>query len=84
MDAQTQMLTDIRERIVRVETKLDSMTDVRDVADEAKEIANKALESTRSAHHRLDKIDKTIFWLGTTVIGAVIMGVIKLAMDGRA
>ncbi|MCG7409029.1 hemolysin XhlA family protein [Paenibacillus sp. ACRRX] len=83
MDTQTRMLSEIRERVVRVETKLDSMTDVREVADDAKEAAHKALESTRSAHHRLDRIDKTIFWLATTVVGAVIMGLIKLAMDGR-
>ncbi|MCY7484444.1 hemolysin XhlA family protein [Paenibacillus alvei] len=84
MDEQTRMLTDIRERMVRVETKLDSVTDVRDTAEDAKKVAYQAMESTKSAHHRLDKIEKTIFWLGTTVIGAVVLAVIKFTMEGRS
>ncbi|MFC8688057.1 hypothetical protein [Brevibacillus porteri] len=46
-----QVLSDIRERIVRVETKLDSMTDIRATAEEAKEKANEALQYGKSAHH---------------------------------
>ncbi|MEB3103097.1 hemolysin XhlA family protein [Ferviditalea candida] len=75
---QYQVLSEIRERVVRVETKLDAMTDVRHTAEEAKEKAQEALLSSRSAHHRLNKIDKIIFWTGTTIIGAVILGVIAL------
>ncbi|MGG4499179.1 hemolysin XhlA family protein [Brevibacillus reuszeri] len=77
------VLSDIRERMVRVETKIDNMTDVRATAEEARETANTAVQSAKSAHHRIDRIDKTIFWLGTTVVGAVILAVIKFVMDGR-
>jgi hypothetical protein len=76
------MLSDIRERVVRVETKIDSMTDVQHTAEVAKETASEALASTRSAHKRIDKIDKVNFWLGTTIIGAVITGVITLLWKG--
>lgn len=69
--------------MVRVETKIDNMTDVRATAEEARETANTAVQSAKSAHHRIDRIDKTIFWLGTTVVGAVILAVIKFVMDGR-
>ena len=79
---QNHMLADIRERIVRVETKLDAMTDLRETADEAKETAYKALASTQSAHKRLDKIDKIIFWAGTTIIGAIIAAIIKTFSHG--
>lgn len=75
-------LTEIRERVVRVETKIDSMTDVRTTAEAAEKIANEALQSTKSAHRRIDKIDRIIFWLGTTVIGALITGGIALLWKG--
>jgi hypothetical protein len=78
----SRMLSDIRERVVRVETKIDSMTDFRATAEAAEKIANEALQSTKSAHHRIDKIDKIIFWLGTTVIGAVILGIINFWVKG--
>jgi hypothetical protein len=75
-------LTEIRERVVRVETKIDSMTDVKATAEAAEKIANEALQSTKSAHHRIDKIDKIIFWIGTTMIGAVILGIINFWVKG--
>lgn len=70
------------QRLTRVETKLDGIEDKIDAALDAKETAVEALSSAKSAHHRLDKIDKTIFWLGTTIVGAVILAVIKLTMGG--
>lgn len=76
------VLADIRERVVRVETKIDNMTDVRKTAEQAKSIATEALSSTKSAHKRLDKIDKMIFWLGTTVIGAVVISTLNLILGG--
>ncbi|GIO05513.1 hypothetical protein J31TS6_15410 [Brevibacillus reuszeri] len=39
------VLSDIRERMVRVETKIDNMTDVRATAEEARETANIAVQS---------------------------------------
>ncbi|WP_289135618.1 hemolysin XhlA family protein [uncultured Brevibacillus sp.] len=77
------VLSGIRERLARVETKIDNMTDVRVTAEEAKEMANVAMQSSKSDHHRIDRIDKTIFWLGTTVVGAVILAIIKFIGDGR-
>lgn len=71
-------LTDILERTVRVETKLDNLTHIQNTADDAKIVAYEASASSRSAHKRLDKIDNLIFWLGTTVIGAVILAVLAL------
>lgn len=78
MDPTNNILSDIRERIVRVETKIDGMTDVQDTADEAKSIASDALASTKSAHRRIDKIDKLVFWAGTTIVGAVIVALLAL------
>ncbi|MCM3141289.1 hemolysin XhlA family protein [Brevibacillus sp. MER 51] len=79
-----QVLSDIRERIVRVETKLDSMTDVRATAEEAKEKANEALQYGKSAHHRLNEVADNQKWLWRTVIGALIAGAITLLWKGLA
>ncbi|KXG42885.1 hemolysin XhlA family protein [Tepidibacillus decaturensis] len=72
------ILSEIRERVVRVETKIDLMTDVKDTAEEAKETANEALQSTKSAHHRIDEISKNQTWLWRTVIGALLTSAIGL------
>ena len=82
MDPTNNILSDIRERMVRVETKIDTMTEVQTTADDAKEIANTALASTKSAHRRLDKMDKIIFWSATTIIGAVVLALIALLING--
>lgn len=73
-----QVLTDILERIVRVETKIDVMSDIRNTASLAKDTADQAMSSVKSAHYRIDKIDKVIFWIGTTIIGAVILGLLAM------
>ncbi|MGH0939327.1 hemolysin XhlA family protein, partial [Bacillus cereus] len=61
---------DMKELLVgltRVETKLDTLGNVKEVAIEAQ-------QSAKSAHMRVDRLDKLVFWLGTTVVGAVIVG----------
>ncbi|MFZ3195066.1 hemolysin XhlA family protein [Bacillus wiedmannii] len=63
---------DMKELLVgltRVETKLDTLGNVKEVAIEAQ-------QSAKSAHMRVDRLDKLVFWLGTTVVGAVIVGAI--------
>lgn len=77
-----QILAEIRERIVRVETKIDAYTETKETADNAERVAHKALESTKSAHNRIDKIDKTIFWVASTVIGGVVLAVLSLIFTG--
>lgn len=81
-ETELKVLSEIRERIARVETKIDSMTDVRATADLAKETANVALQSTKSAHHRLDQVDSNQTWLWRTVIAALITGAIALFWKG--
>lgn len=80
--SEQQVLIDIRERLVRVETKIDAQSDVKETANRADRNANEALDKVSSAHKRLDKIDKTIFWAATTVIGAVIVGMIAVYVRG--
>lgn len=71
------------QRVTRVETKVDNIEEKLDSAINARELAVEAIALAKSAHERIDKIDKTIFWLVTTVIGAVILAIIKVVMEGR-
>ncbi|WP_346234484.1 hemolysin XhlA family protein [Lysinibacillus telephonicus] len=72
------LVRNIYERLGAIEAKIDDVRDIRLTAENAEDIATKALESTKSAHHRLDKIDKIIWWVSTTVIGAVILALLGL------
>jgi hypothetical protein len=74
--------SEVLQRITRVETKVNEMDKKLDRAIAAHETAVEALSSARLAHQRLDKIEKTIFWLETTIVGAVIMAIIKFTMEG--
>ncbi|MES5896544.1 hemolysin XhlA family protein [Bacillus cereus group sp. RP43] len=61
---------DMKELLVgltRVETKLDTLGNVKEVAIEAQ-------QSEKSAHMRVDRLNKLVFWIGTTVVGAIITG----------
>ena len=69
---------DVLQRLTRVETKLDILIEDKHDTAAALKTANEALEKVNSAHKRLDRIDKIIFWAGTTIIGALIVGAIKI------
>lgn len=72
-----EVLVDIRERMVRVETKIDNMNNVKERADDA-------YHQAKSAHKRIDKLDRVVFWASTTVIGAVILAVIAFVVKGES
>jgi len=77
-----EILTEIRERLVRVETKIDDMTNVQETANRAEKTANEAYIRARNAHSRIDKIDKAIFWLVTSIIGGIITSILGLIILG--
>lgn len=77
-----EVIIKIREQLARIETKLDQMQSVGAVAEAAKETAITALQSAKSAHYRLDKIDKIITWTSTTILGALIVAVVTFIVKG--
>ena len=77
-----EILTEIRERLVRVETKIDDMTNVQETANRAEKTANEAYIRARNAHSRIDKIDKAIFWLVKSIIGGIITSILGLIILG--
>jgi len=83
MSASEETLAEIQRRMVRVETKLDDLKEVMKSAAEARDTARDALQYAKSAHKRLDRIDKIVFWAGTTAIGALIVGAITLLYRGQ-
>ena len=67
---------DIRERLVRVETKLDNHNGIRERVDavEDKAIANDS--RGKSNTHRIDKLEENNTWLWRTIAGALIIAAI--------
>ncbi|MCC3374747.1 hypothetical protein [Cohnella sp. REN36] len=50
-----EVLSEIRERMVRVETKIDNMNEVKKMAEEARDTAKESLQSTRTANRQIDE-----------------------------
>lgn len=48
--------------------------------DRSDDVAKEALEKSKSAHKRLDGIDKIIFWVSTTIIGLVLVALVGLVI----
>ncbi|MCO1599806.1 hemolysin XhlA family protein [Desulfosporosinus nitroreducens] len=69
-----EVLIDIRERLVRVETKLDNQNDLRDRVGVVEEKATETESRSKSNCHRLDKLEANNTWLWRTVAGAIISG----------
>lgn len=78
MDGVAEML----QRITRLETKVDSMDEKLDKAIQANETAVAALQSAKSAHHRLDRIEDTQKWLWRTIAGAFILAIAAFIIAG--
>lgn len=74
------LVRDVYERLGAIGEKLDSVNHIRDTANRAEDKADEALSSTKSAHKRLDNIDKVIWWASTTIIGAVILALLALVL----
>ena len=70
--------SEILQRLSRVETKLDMMLEDREVAAQALGTANEALQSAKSAHHRIDEVRSDVTWAWRTALGALITGAIAL------
>ncbi|MHB8075118.1 hemolysin XhlA [Desulfosporosinus fructosivorans] len=76
-----EVLIDIRERLVRVETKLDTQNGLREKVDCIETKATETEARSKSNTHRIDKLEANNTWLWRTVVGAIICaGVAALAI----
>jgi hypothetical protein len=69
MDNIQQIIQEILERMVRMETKLDNYNGYREKTDAAFNMAT-------NSEKRLDKIEGNVTWLWRTIAGALILGFI--------
>ena len=73
---------EVLQRITRVETKVDDIDNKLDKAIRANETAVQALESSKQAHHRLNKIEDNQKWLWRTFAGAIILAAAAFLISG--
>ena len=71
---------EILQRLSRLEGKLDIMLEDREVIAHAMATANEALQSSKSAHQRIDEVRSDVTWTWRTAVGAVIGAIISLFM----
>ncbi|MFO1446001.1 hemolysin XhlA family protein [Bacillus sp. Bva_UNVM-123] len=64
-------LDDIKDRLIVIETKMEMIKGV-------EKDANEALQSSKGAHKRLDKLESNHTWLWRTVIATLLVGAINL------
>jgi len=69
---QQDVLMEIRERLVRVETKLDNHNGIRERLDIVEDKAIENESRSKSNCHRIDKLEENNTWLWRTVVGAII------------
>lgn len=67
-ESSTKAISDLANNVNRLVEKLEQSDDA----------AKEALERAKSAHYRLNKIDKIIYWIATTIIGAVVIALVSL------
>lgn len=77
-----EILTALRIEVGKITEKLDALKHVSQKVDEAEKKASEAAMSAANAHQRLEKIEKTMYWLMTTVIGSLITGAIVFMLKG--
>lgn len=77
-----EIITALRIEVAKVNEKLDALKQVSGKLDAVEKVATEALSSVKSAHHRIDRIDKVLYWLGTTVIGSLITAVVLFIVKG--
>ena len=75
MDEQ-KVLMEIRERLVRVETKLDNHNGIRERLDAVEDRAIENEARGKSNTHRVNKLEENNTWLWRTVVGAIIIAAV--------
>lgn len=78
----SELITDLRIDIAKLNEKIDALKVTTNKIDSIEKTANEAQGSVKSAHHRIDRIEKMIYWLATTVAGSLITAIITMLVKG--
>jgi len=70
------LLMDIRERLVRVETKLDNHNGIRERVDAVEDRVIENESRGKSNTHRINKLEENNTWLWRTVVSAIIIAAV--------
>lgn len=73
MGEREDVLIDIRERLVRVETKIDTQNDLRKKVDDTEMKVTEVDARSKSNTHRVNKLEENNTWLWRTTVGAIIV-----------
>lgn len=84
-----QTISDIREKLTVITVRLEKLDDhnrrleaMERRAEEIERLLVQALESTKSAHKRLDTVTKLGYWLLTAIGSGVILAVVNFGIKG--
>jgi uncharacterized coiled-coil protein SlyX len=77
-----QTLMQVRLDLAKMDTKMDSIKDLANRLERVDNTAAEALQNTKAAHHRLDRIEKILFWVGTTFFGAILVAIAAFLVRG--
>ncbi len=77
-----EILTALRIEVGKITEKLDALKQVSSKVEAVEKNAIEALASVKSAHHRIERIERAMYWLATTVIGALITAIIVFIVKG--
>ncbi|OMF98170.1 hemolysin XhlA family protein [Paenibacillus sp. FSL R7-0337] len=69
-------LVEIQIQLARIEKTLEVVPALTSTVESARDTARDAVQSSKAAHHRLDRIEDAQRWLWRTVGGAIITGII--------
>lgn len=83
LDKLTDSFDDFKERLIRIEENVKTVNEVKREVDLMALKVQAVEESTKSAHKRMDKVDKIVFWVGTLIIGAVILAVLSVVLINK-
>jgi len=72
MTEQQGLMSDIRERLARLETKIDNLNDLSKKVDDMSTKVAEAEARSKSNTHRLDKLEEANTWLWRKIVGAII------------
>jgi hypothetical protein len=71
-----EVLNDIRERLVRLETKLDAQSDLAKKVDCIERTGVETEARSKSNTHRIDQLEANLTWLWRTIAGAIIATIV--------
>lgn len=80
----TKALVEIQIQLARIEKTLEQVPTLAATIETTKELAREAMQSVKSAHQRLDRIEDGQKWLWRTLSGAaitIVMGAIAAAVQ---